>query len=285
MVYQAIHTPMQPLTGPSGEVTTGPYTFTKALLRLARVEEPTHLVAALDTDRSSLFRRKIYPDYKKGREKPCETKEEQEEDLSRKQQVGRCLEILRTLQVPRFEISNYEADDVIASIAKWAVLEHDMDVLVVSRDKDLHQIVSDRVYMLDPITAKVTTPDEVAERWGVGPELVPGMQALMGDPTDSIPGVKGIGKKYAAQLIAGAGSLDAAVERCMADNKWPKPSVAKALIAASQDGTLETMRQLVTLRTDLEFAASLDALKFRGFNFETARPIFRALGFRRWSEW
>ena len=160
------------------------------------------------------FRDAIYTEYKAHRPDPPE-------DLV--PQFALVREATRALGVPSIEMEGFEADDLIATYARLAVKQGGR-VTIVSSDKDLMQLVGEGIEMLDPIRDRVIGPNEVKEKFGVGPEKVIDVQALAGDAVDNVPGVPGIGVKTAAQLIEQFGDLETLLARA---GEIPSPSGAR----------------------------------------------------------
>src|SRR5262249_52567711 len=149
------------------------------------------------------FRNRIYDAYKANRSEPPN-------ELV--PQFALVREAARAFNVPVVEMEGYEADDVIATYAAAAGAAGD-EVTIVSSDKDLMQLVGDGIRMLDPMKNRVIGPEEVRERFGVGPDQVIDVQALIGDSIDNVPGVPGIGVKTAAELITAFGNLETLLAR------------------------------------------------------------------------
>ena len=160
-------------------------------------DAPTHFAVIFDAS-GDTFRNEIYPDYKANRDAPPE-------DMVPQFPLVR--DATRAFNVPCIEMTGFEADDLIATYAKQAAALG-AEVTIVSSDKDLMQLVDDRIEMLDPMKDKVIGPDGVVEKFGVGPDKVVEVQALAGDSTDNVPGVPGIGIKTAALLIDEYGDLE-----------------------------------------------------------------------------
>lgn len=170
-----------------GEPTAGVYGFTSMLLRILSQEQPDYLAVSFDTGKT--FRHDLYKEYKGTRAK-------MPEDL--RPQIDRMREIVDAFNIPRLELENYEADDVIGSLARWAENEG-LGVKIITGDRDLLQLVDDRVVVELPGKKNNTNdnyfPEDVVKRLGVRPEQVVDYKALVGDPSDNIPGVRGIGDK------------------------------------------------------------------------------------------
>ncbi|MGB0507747.1 MAG: DNA polymerase, partial [Pikeienuella sp.] len=169
----------------------------KMLEDLKGPDEPSHVAVIFDASGKS-FRNDFYPEYKAHRP-------EAPEDL--RPQFGLIRDATRAFGLPCIEIEGYEADDIIATYARQAAAQG-AEVTVVSSDKDLMQLVTDRIGMHDMMKNKVIRHEQVVEKFGVGPELVVDVQALQGDAVDNVPGAPGIGAKSAGPIIAEIGSLD-----------------------------------------------------------------------------
>jgi len=172
------------------------------LWKLFREEKPDYLAIALDPP-GPTFRDELFTDYKA-------TRTAMPDDLARQlPYVRRLFEALRT---PIIEVPGYEADDVIATLVEHALKLDDLDVVIVTGDKDLLQLVGPRVRVLSVLgrTGERVVYDEarVRERWGVAPGQIADVLALMGDSIDNIPGVKGVGEKTAVKLVDQFGSVD-----------------------------------------------------------------------------
>ncbi|MCH2162728.1 MAG: DNA polymerase I, partial [Phycisphaerales bacterium] len=283
--YHAIRTPMSsPVTSEPTHMTFG---FVGMLLRLLRNHAPEHLALVLDVagDRGT-FRSQLYPEYKANRDPPPS-------DL--RPQVDRCLELLGHLKIPVYGVEEVEADDVIATIVREMKGSHpELDITIVSKDKDLQQLLADRVTMLN--LRKDPDPDEVidtgwlAQQRGITPDQVVDMLALMGDTADNVPGVPGIGPKTAAQLIAAYGSVAGIYEQIdsetelAASKKAIKGKRLENLLASRED--LPLSQELVTLKDDCQVEFDLDATKVDPATMDGEAIInaLRELGFNRLKE-
>ena len=201
LAFQAFYG-VRRLTNAEGVPTNMVFGFLLKLNQIVDLYHPTHLVAALES-RTKTFRHEMFPDYKGHREAPPEEFE---------QQIPYLLKCLDILGIPAIWRDGYEADDVVAALATKAV-EHDMDAMIVSADKDLFQLVSDRIHVLRPGSKDMSENDPalVVEKMGVPPEQIVDYLALVGDISDNIPGVPGIGPKTAAQLLQQFDSLEAVI--------------------------------------------------------------------------
>jgi DNA polymerase-1 len=188
---------MPPLTRKDGTAVGAVYGFTKMMLRLMASLDFTHIVAIFDSG-SKTFRNDIYPEYKANRP-------ECPEDL--KPQFPIIRQVAESLNLATLEKDNYEADDLIATIAKNTD-PNEYEVLIISPDKDLMQLVDDHIKLYDAAKDKIFDIAAVKEKFGVAPDQVLDILALMGDAADNIPGVKGIGPKAASELINQFGSIE-----------------------------------------------------------------------------
>ena len=196
-IFRAYHA-LPPLTSPSGTPVGAVLGFVNMLLKLVDQTDGTHFLVIFDATRKN-FRNDIYPDYKANRD-------ETPEDLI--PQFPLIRDACKACNIPVIEMEGYEADDLIATYARQAT-ESRAEVTIVSSDKDLMQLVTPDITMLDPMKNKVIGPAEVLEKFGVPPEKVIDVQSLAGDSSDNVPGVPGIGVKTAAELIQNFGDLDA----------------------------------------------------------------------------
>ena len=270
--YHAIRTPMtSPVTK---EPTNATYGFVGMLLKLLANHHPDYLVVATDVsgDRGT-FRSELYPEYKANRSEPPD---------ALKPQAARCVSILETLGVPVLGLEGYEADDVIATIARHIGEETPgVRVRIVSKDKDLQQLLTPTddtmggVEMFDVHTDEHIDVAKLLENKGVTPEQVVDMLALMGDTVDNVPGVPGVGPKTAAQLIAEFGTLDAVIAEATSDapkKDWKIKGKRRENIAAAAE-TLPLSKQLVQLRDDLDLPFDLQTAATAQFNIVALQPL------------
>jgi DNA polymerase-1 len=251
-IFRAYHR-LPPLTNPAGTPVGAVYGYTTMLWKLAAdldaADGPTHLAVILDASGVS-FRNDIYELYKANRPEPPE-------DLV--PQFPLIRDATRAFSLPCIEVPGLEADDLIATYARRAQ-ELGWDVTIVSSDKDLMQLIGDvngaRIDMLDTMKNQRIWLEEVEEKFGVTPDLVGDVLALMGDAVDNVPGIYGIGPKTASKLIAEHGSLTAALDSAPA----MKPSKLKdRLIEGRADAELSKV--LVTLKEDCDLPQPLEEMK------------------------
>lgn len=272
--YRAIFSPGPRLTAPgTGEPTNGTYYFTRMLLALLREKKPQYIACAADGDRRDLERRRLYAGYKASRDRPGVP------DPGIKQQIGRMVEITKALGIPVIYSKGWEADDVIATLARRFRRLVDR-VEIVSRDHDLHQLVSNqhRVCLYDPQNDSYTQEIDVLREWGVPPKQVLEIKTLTGDSGDCVPGVGGVGPKRALELIKRFGSAQGVLESAA----LLPAGIRTAMLRCD----LERSRALVRLNAHAPLEPDPDdveRLSFSKPDFVRASPIFGALGFRRLS--
>jgi len=250
-IFRAYHR-LPPLTNPEGTPVGAVYGYTTMLWKLAAdldaADGPTHLAVILDAGSTS-FRNDIYEHYKANRPEPPE-------DLV--PQFPLIRDATRAFSLPCIEVPGLEADDLIASYAREAQ-RRGWDVTIVSSDKDLMQLVGEqagaRIDMLDTMKNQRIWLPEVEEKFGVGPELVGDVLALMGDSVDNVPGIFGIGPKTASKLIAEHGSLTAALDAA----QDMKPSKLRDRLIEGR-GDAELSKVLVTLKEDCALPQALEEM-------------------------
>jgi DNA polymerase-1 len=228
----------------SGEPTAGVFGFTSILLSLIEKEKPEYLAVAFDTGRT--FRDDLYPEYKATREK-------MPEDLG--PQIDRIRQVVRAFGLPIFEAEGFEADDVLGTIAKRAAAEG-WEVVILTGDRDLLQLVDDRIRVRlagrSLAEAADYTPDMVREQYGIGPEQFVDYKALVGDKSDNIPGVSGIGEKSAVELLHNHPSLQAIYANLNDVAARHRTKLEAGRASAELSRTLAEIRCDVPLELDLE---------------------------------
>ena len=269
-IFRAYHR-LPPLTDPEGTPVGAVYGYTTMLWKLAddldKADGPTHLAVVLDKSSHS-FRNEIYDQYKANRPDPPE-------DLV--PQFPLIRDATRAFSLPLVEEPDVEADDMIASYAR-AAQDKGWDVTIVSSDKDLMQLVGEkdgaRIDMLDTMKSARIYIEEVQEKFGVPPEKVGDVLALMGDSVDNIPGIFGVGPKTASKLIAEHGDLTAALD---AAEDMKKSKLKERLIEHREDAELS--RVLVTLREDCPLPIAIDDMKLDGVPSEPLAAFLEKHGF------
>ena len=252
------------LSNSKGLATNAVYGFVNMLLKVAREQQPDHLAVIFDA-RGPTFRKELFPEYKANRAHMTE-------DLV--PQVPIIKEVVRAFNLPAIEKEGFEADDIIATLAKKFAAEG-LEVTVVTGDKDLMQIVSGRIRLLDTMKDKVSGLEEVAERFGGPPEKVIEVQALAGDSSDNIPGVPGIGEKTAVKLIQEFGS----VENLLANLDQVKGKVQEKLREFGELARLS--KKLVTLVDDMELDLDYDNFALGEPNRPALTALFKELEFHK----
>jgi DNA polymerase-1 len=258
---------LPPLRAADGFPTNALHGFAQMLRKVMREEAPTAMAVVFDAPGPS-FRRELYAAYKA-------TRDAQPEDLTAQFPVAR--EIVEASGIPLLEVPGVEADDVIASLVEHA--PEGAEVVIVSTDRDLMQLVSERVVLLDTMRDKRIGPAEVEERFGVPPSRLLDVRALVGDTTDNIPGVKGIGEKGAARLVQEWGSLESLLEHA---SEVTSKRAREAL--ESQADAARLSKRLATLRRDAPGCGDPGALALREPDRPRLRALYTRLGLRRLAE-
>ncbi len=264
-IFRAFHA-LPPMTRPDGVPVNAVFGFCNMLTRLLNDHTGTHLAVIFDAGRTT-FRNRIDPNYKAHRPEPPE-------ELI--PQFALIREATRAFGVPSIELADYEADDLIASYA-CAMTRCGGETVIVSSDKDLMQLIDNGVSMLDPIKQTVIGAAEVAAKFGVTPDKMIEIQALMGDSVDNVPGVPGIGPKTACQLITEYGTVEAALEA--ARSGAMKPSKRRDLLVAHADAAIIS-KQLVTLTCDVPLPMPIGELSLRRWDGATLGGFLDTQGFR-----
>jgi DNA polymerase-1 len=235
------------------------------LRKLLKDHQPEYIAVVFDAP-GKTFRHDLFPDYKANRPALPEELFQQIEPLHR---------LIRAMGLPLVEIPQVEADDVIATLAKQAVTQS-MGVIVLSGDKDLAQLVSTHITLLDSMRNTRLDPTGVMEKYGVPPTQIIDYLALIGDSSDNIPGVLGVGPKTAAKWLKEYGSLDAIIAQA---NNFKGQSGENLRASLAQ---LPRSRQLVTLRYDVELTLAPSQLKLTAPDSETLQELYRRYEFRSW---
>jgi 5'-3' exonuclease len=230
------------------------YGFTAFLKKYLADEKPTHLAVAFDRNFNGSFRNDFYPPYKAHREaSPPELEA----------QVDPTLEAVQSLGIATFIDERYEADDIIATIIDrtW---KSRADYVIVTSDKDLAQLVCNRVTLVDPARKLRFDAEAVEAKFGVRPDQIVDFLALAGDAVDNIPGVRGIGPKTAAQLLQRYGSLEGIYEHVPAMKKSGRKAEITLAQKLEQDVELAGMsKRLATVATDVKLEVTLDEMRLR----------------------
>jgi DNA polymerase-1 len=255
------------LSAPDGTPTNVVLGTARILLKILREEKPYAIAAVFDSPEPTP-RHTIFPEYKANRLKVPE------ELLA---QVPVVKDVIDALGVPRIEVPGAEADDIIGTLSRLAE-EKGLEVVIISSDKDLYQLVSPKVRIRDSLKEKAVGVEEVRDTFGVGPGQVVELLALAGDPSDNIPGVPGIGEKTASGLIREFGT----VENLLANTGKLKGKQREKIEKNAEMARL--CRRLAEIDRNVPLPQGIDDLTPRGIHPERVPLLFRKLGFRRLQE-
>ncbi len=268
MAYRAFFAlPVENFSTRTGQSTNAVYGFTSMLINVLRDEQPTDVAVAFDVSRQT-FRSEVFPDYKANRSSSPQ-------EFSG--QVALIKEVLAALQIPAVEKEGYEADDIIATLTRQADAQG-WQVVISSGDRDAIQLVTDDVTILYPVRGVSElirmTPEVVHERYGVGPGSYPDLAALVGESSDNLPGVPGVGNKTAAKWLTAYGGLDGIVAHA--------PEITGKAGQSLRDhlDQVLTNRRLNRLVDDLSLPLALDDLRWRSWDREAVHRVFDGLEFR-----
>ncbi len=247
----------------TGEPTAGTYGFARELLRILEQEKPDYLAVAFDTGKT--FRDDIYPEYKATRAK-------MPDDL--RPQLERIRQVVDAFNIPRLEMEGFEADDVLGSVAHWGTRQG-LGVKIVTGDRDLLQLVNQRIIVyLAGDDQNFITPEDVLAKLHVRPEQVVDYKALVGDKSDNIPGVAGVGEKTTETLLAKYGTLDA----IYAHLEEIEPRWRNKLETDKKNAYMS--QKLAAIRIDLPVTLDLEQARTEVFEPAKVEAIFRELEFR-----
>ena len=268
MAYRAFFAlPAENFTTAQGQHTNAIYGFATMLLSLLTTEKPTHVAVAFDVSRKT-FRSEIFPEYKANRAKtPDEFRS----------QMSYLHDLVSAFGITTFEVDGFEADDIIATIAKQAERE-DAEIFICTGDRDSFQLVNEKTTVLYPKRGVSDlarmTPQAVQEKYGMSPEQYPDFAALRGDPSDNLPSVPGVGEKTAAKWIVEYGSLHELIANI--DKLGGK--VGQSL----RDSVNDVMRnrELTQLVANVPLELSIDALAWSGVDESKTNPLFEKLEFK-----
>ncbi|MRH42889.1 DNA polymerase I [Aquibacillus halophilus] len=256
------------LSNDKGVYTNAIYGFTTMLLRIIEDEKPTHLLVAFDAGKTT-FRHKTYKEYKGGRQKtPSELSE----------QFPLLREMLDAFQISHYQLDQFEADDIIGTLARKGENE-DLEVNVISGDKDLLQLISDKVTvsMTKKGLSEVDkyTPSFLDEKLEIRPDQIIDMKALMGDSSDNIPGVPGVGEKTAIKLLKQYENLENLYDNV---EEISAKKLKEKLVNHKEDAFMS--KELVTINCDSPIEISLSDLTYQGYQAQKVSEIFKELGFQ-----
>jgi len=273
VVYRAFYAFPTSLTDKEGELANAVFGFSSILLSVIKELRPTHIAVAFDLDKPT-FRHKEFADYKAQRPKT-------EEEL--KNQIGRVKEVVRVLNIPIFEVEGFEADDVIGTLAKQAHAKK-IQAVIATGDQDAMQLVNGNVKVFVPgrgkQPAKMYGTKEVVEKYGFNPKQMIDYKALCGDPSDNIPGVKGIGPKTACGLIDKYGSVEGVYKAVKNKTIEGLGKVMLEKLTLGQEDAVKS-KMLATIVLDVPISLELPKCELHDYNKDKAVKFFEDLGF--WS--
>jgi DNA polymerase I len=263
-IYRAYHA-ISPLSTSGGLPTHAVFGFVNMVHRLLREKEPQYIAVAFDS-RGPVFRNQLYDLYKANRPP-------MPDDLA--VQIPYIKSFIAACNIPSFEKEDVEADDIIATASRL-LSEKGHRIIIVSSDKDLMQLVGEQIVMWDPMRDKFFDSDEVRKKYNVGPDRLLDLFALMGDSSDNVPGVAGIGPKTAEKLINTYGSLDEVYKHL----ESMKPSKMKERLQENQQSAYLS-RQLIRLKADVELPETIEDYQLRPADDQRLQEIYHELEFTR----
>jgi DNA polymerase I len=262
-VFRAFHV-QPPLSSPSGEPVGAVYGFFSMLLKLLTDHKPEHIIAVFDSGGKN-FRHEIYPEYKSHRP---------EVDESLIKQFPLVREVTKILNITSIEKKGFEADDIIASLAKQISNDGD-EVVVVSADKDLAQLMNDKIKVYDPVKARYLDEEYILEKFGVKPCYIRDFLAIVGDKSDNIPGVPGFGPKTAADLINKFGNLHNIIE-----HKSEIGTTKKVQTFAENIENALLSYRLAELKSDIDLEFDIDSAKWKNPDAKSLEEFISYYGFK-----
>ena len=261
-VFRAFYAIRQELTTSDGTPTNAVFGFKNMLQKLMRQEQPDYLAVVFD-ERGPTFRHEADPTYKANRKR-------MPDELA--VQLPLIHRLVEAHNIPKLSLQGFEADDIIGTLSRRLEAEG-LDVVLVSGDKDFCQLVTPRVTIYDPMKEQRIGEAEVEERFGVEPARVIEVLGLMGDASDNVPGVPGIGEKTAKKLLATYGTIEELLSRVdeVKQKKWRENLTEHAESARHS-------RQQVTIHMDVPIEVGLDDLKFEPPDVDALRDPVRRVG-------
>ncbi|MBM4277181.1 MAG: DNA polymerase I [Deltaproteobacteria bacterium] len=262
-IYRAFYA-IRHLSNSKGFPTNAIYGFTQMLLKVLKDHRPDYLAVVFDS-KAPTFRSEVYKEYKANRPTMPEGLIPQIPYIKR---------IIEGYRIATLEMDGYEADDLIGTVAKG--LESEVDVVIITGDKDILQLVSDQIQVYDTMKEKKIGTDEVRQRFGVPPEQVVEVMGLSGDAIDNIPGVPGIGEKTATELIKRFGSIDHLLDHL---DQVPQKKLKGRLEIHGELARIS--RKLATIRTDVPIAYQKENFVLSSPDPESLRSLFKELEFNK----
>ena len=271
MIYRAYFALISnPLINSQGKNTSAVYGFLNSIVKILEDEKPDHIAVCFDTA-SPTFRHKMFPQYKAQR---------QEIPTDMPWQIDKAKEIVKAMNIPMIELEGFEADDIIGTLVKQAEKEKVLSYMVTP-DKDYMQLISDKVFMYKPAKTQygpdneVIGVDGVFKKFGVTPDKVTDVLGLMGDTSDNIPGIRGVGEKTAINLIQEFGSIDNLYKNI---EKITKPKLKENLVTHKEDALLSEI--LVTIKTDVPLKINFHNLNIKEPDTASLLPLLEEMEFK-----
>lgn len=267
LIHRAFHA-LPPFKTKNGELVNAVYGFYSILINILTRIKPDYIAICFDVKKKT-FRHEIYKEYKGKRVKAPD-------ELYA--QFDRIKEILGVLEFPIFQQEGFEADDVIATVADKVEKDPNINVYVVTSDKDALQLVNDQTFVVSPAKGgtdnKIYDPEAVFERFGLTPDQIIDFKAIMGDNSDNIPGVVGIGEKGATNLLQKYQTLDGIYE-----NLEEITGAIHTKLEEQKEGAYFSQK-LVTLVHDVPIEFDLEKTEYNPEDFKRGMPLFEELEFR-----
>ncbi len=271
LLHRAYHA-YPPLSTPKGELVNAVYGFSSMLLSVLEKLSPTHVAVAWDVH-GPTFRKQEFDEYKANRG-PM--------DVELADQIGRTKEVVEKLNIPQYGIEGYEADDIIGTLSKLASVEEDVQVVIVTGDRDSLQLIKGtKVVVFLPIQnhhaqSVVFDEEKVKEVYGLLPKQIIDLKSLMGDPSDNIPGVKGVGKVTATKLIQEFGSLHSIYENIEKAKITPR---IKNLLLTDRE-MADKSYHLATIDQNVPLELSWNDCLLTNYNKPEVVTLFEDLNFK-----
>ncbi len=274
MIYRAYFALIStPLINSKGKNTSAAYGFVNSLVKILEEEKPDHIAVCFDTA-APTFRHKEFPEYKAQR---------QEIPSDMPWQISKVKELITAFNIPMIALDGYEADDIIGTLVKQAEKQKVLSYMVTP-DKDYMQLVSDRIYMYKPSRnlygnkmseVEIIDREGVKKKFGVEPEKVVEVLGLMGDASDNIPGIKGVGEKTAMSLIQEFGSIEGIYQNI---DKITKPKLKENILANKENALMSHM--LATIKTDVPLKIDFHNLNKKDADLKKLIELFEELEFK-----
>jgi 5'-3' exonuclease len=263
-LYRAFHA-LPPLSNSRGMPTQAILGFTSMLLKLLREEQPDAVGVAFDGP-GPTTRHREYPEYKAQRPEMPE---------AMVQQIPAVHRVVEAMRIPILMVPGEEADDILATLARRAAADG-YTVGLITGDKDLLQVVTDRIVVRDTMKRRTSGPRDVEERYGISPERLPDLLALMGDSIDNIPGIPGVGEKTARDLLQQFGTLEGLLKRAA---EVSRPRLRELLQRHAERARMS--KHLATVNTDLDLPWAAADLRRQAPDVPALLALFRELEFTR----